>query len=319
MSGARSGVDEIVRAELTRPAPAAVQALADAARRRHGDAVLAVLFYGSCLRDATFEGVLDFYVIVDDYRSAYESRALAALNGLLPPNVFYLEHPLGDVVLRAKAAVMSARDFERGTGPRTLRPGFWARFCQPAMAVYVRDERALAEVTRATAGAVRTAVSRGLGLVDANAGEARFTSQTLWLSLFRETYASELRAESDETVRSLYAADTARYDRVLEAALSDLDEAGLARVRREGEIFQLSAAPNLLDRPRRVRRIGAKLAGVAQLLKSAFTFGDWVPYALWKLERHTGTRLELSERQRRHPFLFAWPVFLRVLARRDLR
>ena len=49
------------------------------------------------------------------------------------------------------------------------------------------------------------------------------------------------------------------------------------------------------------------------------TFGDWVPYALWKLERHTGTRIELSERQRRHPFLFAWPEIFRVLRSRALR
>ena len=93
---------------------------------------------------------------------------------------------------------------------------------------------------------------------------------------------------------------------------------GRAEVRREGEAFVVRA-PSLLARPRRARRIAAKLAGAVQLVKSAFTFGDWVPYALWKLERHTGTRLELSERQRRHPFLFAWPVFFRVLARRELR
>jgi hypothetical protein len=88
---------------------------------------------------------------------------------------------------------------------------------------------------------------------------------------------------------------------------------------RTGDGYLVSDAPGLLGRPRRARRLVAKAAGLAQLLKSALTFGDWVPYALWKLERHTGTRLELTERQRRHPFLFAWPVFFRVLARRDLR
>jgi hypothetical protein len=72
-------------------------------------------------------------------------------------------------------------------------------------------------------------------------------------------------------------------------------------------------------RARRLRRPAAKLVGVAQLLKSAVTFGDWLPYALWKLERHTGTRLEPTERQRRHPFVFAWPLLFRVLRRRELR
>jgi hypothetical protein len=55
------------------------------------------------------------------------------------------------------------------------------------------------------------------------------------------------------------------------------------------------------------------------LLKSAATFGDWLPYVLWKLERHGGTRIELTDRQRRHPLIWGWPVLWRVLRRRDLR
>ena len=86
-----------------------------------------------------------------------------------------------------------------------------------------------------------------------------------------------------------------------------------------GRTRVVSHAPELLSRPRRGRRIAAKSVGALQLVKSALTFGDWMPYALWKLERHTGTRLDPSERQRRHPFLFAWPLVFRVLARRELR
>ena len=53
-------------------------ALADAARERHGDSVRAVLFYGSCLRSGNvYEGLADLYVLVDDYKSAFNSRALA--------------------------------------------------------------------------------------------------------------------------------------------------------------------------------------------------------------------------------------------------
>ncbi len=44
-----------------------------------------------------------------------------------------------------------------------------------------------------------------------------------------------------------------------------------------------------------------------------------MPYALWKLERHTGTHIEYSERQRRHPFIWGWPLVFRVLRNRDLR
>jgi len=318
MAGTGS-VDEIVRSELVREAPEAARRLAETLLDRYGDAVQAILFYGSCLRRSTSEGVLDFYMIVDDYRSTYGSGLLAAVNALLPPNVFYLEQPGPGDTLRAKVAVLSARDFARGTGPGSLRPGFWARFCQPVVAVHLRDEAARDVVAESAVQAIHTAVTRGLGLVPSRDGAACFSSRELWLAVFRETYASELRTESDDSVTGLYAADPARYDRVLAAALAGLAADGRARIARDGDAFRVSRASQLLDRPRRGRRIAAKLIGAVQLVKSAFTFGDWVPYALWKLERHTGTRLELTERQRRHPFLFAWPVFFRVLGRRELR
>ncbi len=84
-------LEELVRAELLQPAPTAAVRLTDEILRRHGSAVAAVLFYGSCLRRRTSEGVLDFYVLVDTYRDAYHSHLLAWANAALPPNVFYLQ------------------------------------------------------------------------------------------------------------------------------------------------------------------------------------------------------------------------------------
>ena len=55
------------------------------------------------------------------------------------------------------------------------------------------------------------------------------------------------------------------------------------------------------------------------LLKCVFTFQDWASYGLWKLERHRGAPVEISDRQRRHPLLFAWPVLFRLLRDRTLR
>ena len=56
-----------------------------------------------------------------------------------------------------------------------------------------------------------------------------------------------------------------------------------------------------------------------RLIKSAFTFGDWFPYVLWKIGRHSGKPLEATERQRQHPFIFGVPVLLKLLLRGDLR
>ncbi len=63
----------------------------------------------------------------------------------------------------------------------------------------------------------------------------------------------------------------------------------------------------------------AKLITFAAQIKSAVTFGDWLPYALWKLERHTGREIQLTPSQRRHPLLLGWPVLLRLLRERGLR
>ena len=69
----------------------------------------------------------------------------------------------------------------------------------------------------------------------------------------------------------------------------------------------------------RLSRPLAKGLTFLRLLKTATTFGDWVDYVLWKLERQGGAPIELTDRQRRYPFVFAWPVLFRLIAKRELR
>ena len=320
---ARDALTALLGAELLRPAREAARVFADELRRRHGASLAAVLFYGSCLRRGTDEGVLDFYALVDDYRGAYASRALSLANAALPPNVFYLELPYEGRRLRAKYAVFSLRDFARAVTPSALRTGTWARFCQPALAVHVRDEAARDALHAALCIALETAVLRGLALLPGDADVLEVDSESLWLTLFRATYAAELRPESDEGPRAVYTADPPRYARALAAALEALDATGRLRVlSRDAKSWRVECPSGSLRAARRrsaLRRPFAKAAATLQLLTSALTFGDWLPYALWKLERHTGTRLEPSARQRRHPFVFGWPLIVRVLWKRELR
>ncbi len=309
---------QLVRAELLEPPPIAAKRLSDEILRRHGSAVAAVLFYGSCLRRRTSEGVLDFYVLVDHYRDAYPSHALAWANAALPPNVFYLEIESEIGLLRGKYAVISLRDFERGAKPGGLRSGIWARFCQPALAVFVRDEPAQAAVVAAVAQSTLTAVALALGRLAVCDGSIRFSTAELWQRVLRETYAAELRPEAPETIQNLYQADPERYERSARAVLATLG----AEVRGEAGAIE-ARLPVDWNPPRRrsgrLLRAFAKLIYFIQLLKSAATFGDWLPYVLWKLERHTGNKIVPTERQRRYPFLFGWPLLFRILWQRDLR
>ncbi len=310
---------DLVARELFRPAPKAAALLAERFVERHGNCVAAVLFYGSCLRRGTTEGVLDFYVLVDRYRDAYKSRPLAWANAALPPNVFYLETDTEIGTLRCKYAVISCDDFDRGARPGGFRSSIWARFCQPALAVWTRDDAARGRIANAVREAVLTAIDRVVPLMADPLGIARFDAKQLWLRVLQETYSAEWRTESPESIRSLYAADPERYAAATRGALDALAVRGRLHVETDGEGYEIRLIGHTASGTRPVRRPLAKLVYLLGLFKSIATFGDWLPYALWKLERHTGNRVELTERQRRHPLIWGWPVLLRVLWKRDLR
>src|SRR3954452_9382543 len=134
-----SGLRKLVAEELALPVDPRVGAVAAAIAAKHGAASRAVLFYGSCLREKRLDGLmLDFYLIVSDYRAAYEKRWLAIANRLIPPNVFYFEQD----GLAAKYAVLSEADFRRLNGAETNNVSVWARFAQPSRLVWTADEAA---------------------------------------------------------------------------------------------------------------------------------------------------------------------------------
>ncbi len=314
-------LSEILSEELNQPVPDVARAFADEICHRHGSAVAAVLFYGSCLRKQTTEGVLDFYVLVDSYRSVFASPVLAVLNAILPPNVFYLEVELGQQTVRGKYGVISMHDFVYAASLRSLYAIIWGRFCQPTLLVYSRDEACRATVISAFVEAALTMVARMTALLP-----ARFQAVELWQRGFQETYRTELRAEQPGTIQAIYEVAPERYDRVAEEALHELERRGKLSLcaPESGQAGEWQVS--LLPRERRwrqwewkIRRPLAKGRYVLWLLKSALTFGDWLPYVLWKIGRHAGVALTPTERQRRHPFLLGGPAILKLLVQRNLR
>ena len=323
MSGALAELAAIFRAEHAEPVPEQAIRITDEIRRRHGQGVSAVLFYGSCLRKRQLEGsVLDFYAIVDSYRDVYRSKLLVLANRALPPNVFLLSVGEGATQVHSKYAVISWADFMRGAEGRSLNSIVWARFCQPARVSWARDDATRERIAAACASSALTMVRTALSLSPPTSVSA-LDSEHLWQEGFRATYGTEMRTERPETIRELYAACPERYDRVTALVLDELARAGELEVvgRAPGPLaVRLDAAKFAgIARRWRWRSRAAKVVYVVRLVKSALTFGDWVPYALFKLGRHTGVEIELTPLQRRHPLIFGWPVFFRLLRSQKLR
>jgi hypothetical protein len=273
----------LVAEELALPADPRVGAMAKAIAKKHGKASRAVLFYGSCLRQRDLEGrMLDFYLIVSDYRAAYGKRWLAAANRLIPPNVFYFEHD----GLAAKYAVLSEDDFHRLMGPETTSVSVWARFAQPARLVWAANERAR---QRAIDAIVRAAPT----LLAAAGRRPREKPLDWWRRAFTLTYSAELRAERPGRHASVVDADRERYVR-----------------------FTAPAAAAIGAAPRgswRTRRLAGKALSVLRLAKASATFAGGADYIAWKINRHAGTEIVLKSWQRRHPLLAAITLLPRLL------
>ena len=242
-----------------------------------------MLFYGSCLREKQLDGLmLDFYLIVSDYRAAYDRRWLALANRWIPPNVFHFERD----GLTAKYAVLSEQDFHRLNGPETRSVSVWARFAQPARLVWASGDQARARAIDAVSRAAPTLLAAA-GRVD---GEDPLD---WWRRAFALTYSAELRAERKARAGSVVEVDPGRYRRFTAPALAEL--------------------PSVRPVSWRRRRIEGKALSVVRLAKASATFAGGVDYIAWKINRHAGTRIEIKPWQRRWPLLAAISLLPRLL------
>ncbi|WP_199707616.1 hypothetical protein [Teichococcus wenyumeiae] len=304
---------EMAVPEAPSPAMAGALALARDIVAEHGGAVRAVLFYGSCRRTGDASGLLDLYVVHDGQRAFHRRWLPALLNAALPPNVMQRvgrAEGMGEV--RAKVAVLSRRQFERRLRPGTLDTTIWARFCQPTTLVYARDAEAAAWAADAGARAFATAALWAVRLGPRRAAPAGF-----WQALFAKTYGAELRTERQGRGNSIHEAAPEWFDGNLPLAFAaqGLDATpdaegrltpGLAPSWRHGAGWAL-------------RRWLGKPLNVARLVKAAFTFEGGADYLAWKIERHSGEALALTDWQRRHPILAAPRLLWRLLRRGAVR
>ena len=280
-----SSLRELVAEELSLPVDARAAAMAKAIAQKHGSASRAVLFYGSCLRQKQLDGLmLDFYLIVSNYRAAYGKGWLAAANRLIPPNVFYFEH----AGLAAKYAVLSEIDFNRLNGPETSSVSVWARFAQPSRLIWASNDA----VRDRSIDAVSPAAPTLLAAAGPKPGEQALD---LWRRAFALTYSAELRAERKGRAASVVDLEPARYERFSAPALK------MAQTLRPVGTWA-------------GRRFEGKVLSILRLAKASFTFAGGADYIAWKINRHAGTKIALKPWQRRHPLLAAITLLPRLLS-----
>ena len=67
------------------------------------------------------------------------------------------------------------------------------------------------------------------------------------------------------------------------------------------------------------RRVQGTALSILRLLKASFTFDGGLPYLAWKIERHSGVKIEITAFMRRHPRLGAFGALWRTWRRGGFR
>jgi len=189
--------------------------------------------------------------------------------------------------------VVTLDQFERGTA-RWFHPYLWGRFAQPCGLLFAADATVRRCVVRALGTAVATFAARVLPRLP-----AQFDAETLWTRGLLLTYAAELRSERPEKIHALYA-----------DAIPELEALTLAVAQQQG--WLLAAAGRYRNPSTRtarwssaggwaVRRLQGKALSILRLLKASFTFDGGLAYLAWKIERHSGVKIEITPFMRRFP------------------
>jgi hypothetical protein len=280
-------------------------------RNRYGEGLLAVLIYGSYLRGKR-DTLLDFYVLLDSYRSM--PRAWQGwLARALPPNVYQIHHGLPPDETRAKYALLTLDRFEHCVR-RDFHSYFWARFAQPCGILYCRDEQVESRVIDALCQAGMTFARRVAPRLP-----LRFDAKQLWARGLGLTYQCEFRSEPAGHAEKLfeYWPD---YYRLLTSALAARALGFEATGAADGFVNSCDAnARRWSPASWWLRRVQGKILSTLRIFKAALTFDGALDYLLWKIQRHSGIYIEPTDLQKKYPVIFGWPLLFRLWSKGAFR
>jgi predicted nucleotidyltransferase len=305
----------LIETQSSKPPPDGVLSLRDELLSRYGRAVQAIVFYGSCLRTMEDrDGIVDLYVLVDRYSSAYDGQLKPILNKVLPPNVFYMEVPYKDRKVRSKYAVISMQGFRRGASTAWFHSYIWGRFCQPSTLVFSLNESVAMEVKRALVQAALTFMTRSLPQIP-----ELFSARDLWQRGLLLSYRSELRTERPAKIKALYEASSDHYERLTRCGLSFLPFSTSLESPNSYKA-RISRAVRFWSRMMwAVRGVQGKILSALRLLKGLLTFEGGPEYIQWKIERHSGIRVTVSPRLKHHPVLSSLVLVWRLYRKGGFR
>ena len=270
-----------------------LQSFTNKINQQLNSAAIGIVFYGSCMRTREYQdAMLDFYVIVGKYTQAYNSLWYRVANSILPPNVFYIEVTVNGERYRAKYAVMSKRALENQVSD-SFHSYFWARFTQPIAYIYSNSAEFsswLADIQAAAAKSFYNCVRP--------IKQHYLTSAEFWQEGLSYTYAAEIRAEAKHRATLIYESNDKFYDDIYNTL--KLSEG----IKLESQIVNRIKW--------KVRIIYGKCLSVLRLMKATTTFVGGVDYIAWKIERHTGEAIDVSEKMRRRPWIYVWPVVIKL-------
>jgi hypothetical protein len=267
--------------------------------------VQAVLLYGSTLWSA-LRGAgshPDFIAVVDDLRGWARGLPDRLWGAVLPPTVYHLRADGAE----AKVSVVTARQLALSTESSTRDLHLAGRLSKRVALVWSRDEAARRQVILAQRAALEVMGRLALARFEDRVGLDEFLETLLGLS-----YESEIRIAEPGKIRGLYEVEREHYRAVGRALLAGL---GATAIEGEPDAFRLPAgvsapAPELRRRLRQSRRRAA-----LRCPKYLATYDGWLEYLVQKLAR-SGNPVSLTERQRRHPLIFALPVLFKLIRTR---
>jgi hypothetical protein len=200
---------------------------------------------------------------------------------------------------------LTITELERAASLRALDHFVVGRLFQHVQILWSRDSRSEASIRNALIEMRARTFEWGRSFLP-----EQFTVEEYGRSLLATSFAGEIRPEAPERSAQLFEAQNEILVPVYTALLDGLVNEGI--LSRNGDVYRQVEQPTPLERRRwqRYFRV-SKARGTARWGKAVVLYDGWLEYIVQKIARHNNVDVELTERERRWPFIFLWPkVFL---------